>query len=109
MMKVFKTSLKEIKQQFKVFLLQHRLVYDGEYSWTLAYPKWLKGFNLTGLLKEILKEHLLQYDVLTDKIERFAQSCCLKRVDTTTAMIIHVEISDFKRFPNAKVFTADTK
>ena len=99
------------------------MVYDGKSSWTLAHLKWLKGLKLTGLLKETLEEYLLQYDVLTDKIERFSQRIeelsherrykkpvaqlrCLKGVDTTTAMMIHVEISDFTRFPNAKAFTA---
>ena len=123
MMKDFKTSLKKIKQQVKAFLLRHGLVYDGKSSWTLAHLKWLKGLKLTGLLKETLEEYLLQYDVLTDKIERFSQRIeelsherrykkpvaqlrCLKGVDTTTAMMIHVEISDFTRFPNAKAFTA---
>jgi len=73
-------------------------------------------------LKETLEEYLLQYDVLTDKIERFSQRIeelshekryekpvaqlrRLKGADTTTAMMIHVEISDFKRFSTAKAFT----
>ena len=79
--------------------------------------------KLTGLLKENLEEYLLQYDVLIGRVEHFSQRIeelsherryekpvaqlrCLKEVDTTTAMTIYVEISDFTRFPNAKAFTA---
>jgi len=73
MMKDFKISLRKIKQQVKAFLLRHGLVYDGKSSWMLANLKWLKGLKLTGLLKETLEEYLLQYDVLTGKIECFSQ------------------------------------
>lgn len=123
MMDDFKKSLKKIKQQIKAFLLRHGFKYEGKSSWTIAHMNWLKNLELTGLLKETVEEYLLQYDVLTDKIERFSQRIeelshqgryeetvaqlrCLKGIDTTAAMTVHVEISDFTRFPNAKAFTA---
>lgn len=119
----FKTSLKISKQQIKALVLRHGYKYPGKSSWTLAYMKWLKGLNFQGVLKETLDEYLLQYDVLADKIERFsgrleelshrdsykepvAALRCLKGVDTTSAMTVHVEISAFTRFPTAKAFTA---
>ncbi|MEY8735870.1 IS110 family transposase [Lactobacillus sp. AN1001] len=123
MMKNFKVALRKVKQQIKSFLLRHGFVYSGKSSWTMVHLKWLKDLKITGLLKETLEEYLLQYDVLTDKIERFSQRLeelsheeryertvaqlrCLKGIDTTAAMTIHVEISDFKRFPTAKSFTS---
>lgn len=119
----FKTSLKKIKQQIKALVLRHGYKYPGKTSWTLAYMKWLKRLDLKGILKETLEEYLLQYDTLSDKIERFAGRLeelshrdnyeepvaalrCLKGIDTTAAMTVHVEISDFTRFPTAKAFTA---
>ncbi|CDN33598.1 IS110 family transposase [Bacillus thuringiensis] len=119
----FKTSLKKIKQQIKSFLLRHGCVYEGKSSWTIAYMKWLKNLDLQGLFKETLDEYLLQYDVLVDKIERFSLRLeelshseryeepvgklrCLKGIDTTSAMTVHVEIADFTRFPTAKAFMA---
>ncbi|MGR5864206.1 hypothetical protein ACT7DZ_09380 [Bacillus cereus] len=77
--------------------------------------KWLKNLDLQGLFKETLGEYLLQYDVLVDKIERFslrleelshreryeepiAKLRCLKGIDTTSAMTVHVEIADFTLF-----------
>ncbi|MGL9997449.1 hypothetical protein IGJ41_002732 [Enterococcus sp. DIV1537a] len=123
MMDDFKKSLKKIKQQIKAFLLRHGLKYEGKSSWTIAHMKWLTNLKLIGLLKETLEEYLLQYDVLTDKIERFSQRIedllhqeryeepvaqlrCLKGIDTAAAMTVHVEISDFTRFPTVKAFTA---
>ena len=38
--------------------------------------------------------------------EPIAALRCLKGIDTTAAMTIHVEIEDFTRFPTAKAFTA---
>lgn len=119
----FKKALKKIKQQIKSFILRHGYVYEGKSNWTIAYMKWIKSLNLKGFLKETLTEYLLQYDVLVDKIERFslkleelshrdeyeepiAKLRCLKGIDTTAAMTVHVEISDFTRFPTAKAFTA---
>lgn len=123
MLSDFKTALKKVKQQIKALVLRHGYRYPGKSSWTLAYMKWLKNLDLQGVLKETLGEYLLQYDVLADKIERFtgrleelshrdsyeepvAALRCLKGVDTTAAMTVHVEISDFTRFPTAKAFTA---
>lgn len=119
----FKTSLKKIKQQIKALVLRHGYKYPGKSSWTLAYMKWLKSLDLKGGLKETLDEYLLQYDTLIDKIQRFSERLeelshrdsyeepvaalrCLKGIDTTAAMMVHVEISDFTRFPTAKAFTA---
>ncbi|MGM0110165.1 IS110 family transposase [Enterococcus sp. DIV0187] len=119
----FKKALKKIKQQIKALVLRHGCKYPGKSSWTIAYMKWLKGLDFKGILKETLDEYLLQYDALSDKIERFvgrleelshrdsyeepiAELRCLKGIDTSAAMTIHVEISDFSRFPTAKAFTA---
>lgn len=123
MLNDFKKAFKKIKQQIKSFVLRHGYVYEGKSSWTIAYMNWLKSLDLQGLFKETLDEYLLQYDVLADKIERFnlkleelshkddyeepvAKLRCLKGIDTASAMTVHIEISDFTRFPTAKAFTA---
>lgn len=73
--------------------------------------------------REILDEYLSQLEILTEKIERFqnrleelsqketyrdkiGQLRCIKGIDTTVAVTIHAETSDFDRFPNAKVFAS---
>lgn len=73
--------------------------------------------------REILDEYLSQLEILTEKVERFqnrleeltqketyrekiGQLCCIKVIDTTVAMILHAETSDFDRFANAKVFAS---
>lgn len=71
--------------------------------------------------REILDEYLSQLEILTEKIERFqnrleelsqketykekiGQLRCIKGIDTTVAMTLHAETSDFDRFPSAKAF-----
>lgn len=119
----FKTALKKVKQQIKALVLRQGKVYPGNANWTIAYLEWLKQLELPALLKETLEEYLLQYDNLVDKIERYdarieglshteryeapiAALRCIKGIDTTAAMTIQVEISDFLRFPNPKAFTS---
>ena len=75
------------------------------------------------MLKEVLDERLLQYDALCDKIERYSEKLndlshnesyeepvsqlrCFKGIDTTAAMTLHIEISDFNRFSSAKKFSS---
>ncbi|MEY8442831.1 transposase [Lactococcus ileimucosae] len=76
---------------------------------------------MTPVLRETLDEYLLQYEYLTDKIERLKARIetfshqerykeavghlrTFKGIDTASAMTIQVEISDFTRFATAKAF-----
>lgn len=118
-----KKSLKRIKQEIKALVLRHGYFYDGKSTWTIAYMKWLKALKMSVLLTEVLDEYLVQYDYLTDKIERlkgrldefshqerYAQPVAhlrtFKGIDTLAAMTIQVEVSDFSRFSTAKAFCA---
>lgn len=65
-----KKSLKRIKQEIKALVLRHSYFYDGKSTWTIAYMKWLKSLNMSDILKEVLEEYLVQYEYLTDKLER---------------------------------------
>ncbi|MFR1449476.1 MAG: transposase [Beduini sp.] len=83
----------------------------------------MKKLELSPMLKEVLNERLLQYEALCDKIERYSEKlnelshnesyekpvsllCCFKGIDTTAAMTLHIEISDFNRFSSAKKFSS---
>lgn len=118
-----KKSLKKIKQEIKSLILRHGYFYDGKSTWTVAYMKWLKALNMPPVLREAMNEYLLEYEHLTDQIERFsarieemshqeryAESVAhlrtFKGIDTASAMTIQVEISDFNRFATAKSFYA---
>lgn len=107
-----KKSLKRIKQEIKALVLRHGYFYDGKSTWTIAYMKWLKALNMSDILKEVLEGYLVQYEYLTDKLERLkgriegfshqeryaepvAHLRTFKGIDTTSAMTIQVEISDF--------------
>lgn len=119
----FKLELKKVKQHMNAFTLRLGHKYDGKSRWTEAHINWMNKLELTEMNREILNEYLYEYDRLKDKIERFkerivgisqsekykepiGQLRCLKGIDTASAMAMHVEISDFNRFPNAKAFSS---
>lgn len=75
------------------------------------------------MYREILDEYLSELEHLIDKIERFqykleelsqedpykkkiGELFCFKRIDTNSAMTLHVEVSDSNRFPTAIAFTS---
>lgn len=118
-----KIARKKVKQQINAFTLRYGLTYPGKSKWTIAHVKWLRELELSPLLKETLNERLAQYDSLCDKIDRFNDKLnelshneayetpvsklrCFKGIDTTAAMTMHIEISDFNRFSTAKKFSS---
>lgn len=123
MMEDFKCESKKVKQHINAFLLRFGYQYTGKSRWIPAHIKWLKELELDKMYREILDEYLSQLELLTEKLERFQNKLeelsqkepykekvgelrCLKGVDTKTAMILHAEVSDFSRFPNAKAFAS---
>lgn len=119
-----KLALKKVKQQILSFCLRHDFHFDGTSShWTQAHLKWLRALKPEGLYQEILKEYLLTYDQLTEKIERFDRRIeelasgkeykenvhkltCFIGVKTTTALAVLTEVGDFKRFATAQHFAS---
>ena len=118
-----KIARKKVKQHINAFVLRQGYKYEGKSKWTLAHLEWLKTLPITGLLREILDENLSQYDDLCNRIGRYNDKLielsheesyeqpishlrCFKGIDTTVAMTIHVEISDFTRFPKACAFAS---
>lgn len=123
MMHDFKIESKKVKQHINAFLLRFGQQYPGKSRWIPAHIKWLKELKLNDMHREILDEYLSQLEILTEKIERFQnrleelsqketyrekidQLRCIKGIDTTVAMTLHAETSDFDRFPNAKAFAS---
>jgi transposase len=119
-----KLALKKVKQQILSFCLRHNYRFDGTSNhWTQAHLKWLRALKPEGLYEEILKEYLLTYDYLTDKLdrldqrieelasdERYKENChklsCFIGVKTTTALALLTEVGDFKRFATAQHFAS---
>ncbi len=125
MTNAFKKELKKIKQQILAYVLRFGFNYEGKSKWTIKHISWLRNLEMDTLEKEILFEYLAQYDLLTEKIERFTARIdelyhteryeepvsklrCFKGIDTLSAMTIQVETSDFNRFPNAKAYASYT-
>lgn len=119
----FKDELKETKQHINAFVLRLGYRYSGQSRWIPSHMKWLKELEMPKMYREILDEYLSHLESLTEKIERYqhrleklsqeepykekiGQLRSFKGIDTTSAMILHVEISDFARFPNANAFTS---
>jgi len=119
-----KLALKKVKQQILSFCLRHNYRFDGTANhWTQAHLKWLRALKPEGLYAEILKEYLLTYDNLTDKLERLDKRIeelasddtyrenvhkltCFIGVKTTTALAVLTEVGDFKRFASAQNFSS---
>ncbi len=117
-----KQMLKKVKQQILAFVLRSGKKFDGGKTyWTIAHIKWLRSLELKGLDKETLKEYLITYDYLVEKInrldqrieelasnEKYAQTVknmgCFLGVKTHTALSMIVEIGDFDRFEKAQKF-----
>ena len=119
-----KLALKKVKQQILAFCLRHNYRFDGTGSnWTQAHLKWLRALQPEGLYQETLKEYLLTYDQLIDKLERLdkrieelaseepykedvAKLSCFIGVKTITALAVLTEVGDFKRFASAQQFSS---
>ncbi|MGJ8543572.1 IS110 family transposase, partial [Lacticaseibacillus rhamnosus] len=118
--KMMKKDLIRVKQQIGMFLLRQGLKCSAS-KWTLAYMDWLKKVPLSPVLRSVLDEMTLQKSELEEKIARYDQTIetfanserytkpihaltSMKGFKTTTAMTIHIEIADFKRFKTAKAF-----
>ena len=114
-----KIALKKVKQQILSFCLRHNYRFDGTAThWMQSHLKQLRSLKPEGLYEEILKEYLLTYDYLTDKLNRFDnrieelssgddyQEDVQKLtfyigVRTVTTLAVLTEIGDFKRFAKA--------
>ena len=119
-----KLALKKVKQQILAFCLRHNYRFDGTKKyWTQAHLKWLRELAPNGLYAEILKEYLLTYNTLTDKVERLdkrieelasddaykenvSKLSCFIGVKTVTAMAVLTEVGDFERFSSARHFAS---
>ena len=119
-----KQALKKVKQQILAFCLRHNYRFDGTCSnWTQAHLKWLRALQLEGLYQETLKEYMLTYDQLVDKLERLdkrieelasnetykekvSKLSCFIGVKAVTALAIVTEVGDFNRFVSAQQFSS---
>ena len=117
-------ALKKVKQQILAFCLRHNYRYEGgKNHWTQKHLNWLKGLQPKELYKEILGEYLLTYNSLKDKLERLDRRIeelasdeeyvdkvnklvCFIGVKTHTALSVVVETGDFKRFKDARSYSA---
>lgn len=119
----FKIESKKVKQHINAFILRFGHQYSGKSRWIPSHIKWLKELELKDMYREILDEYLSQLESLTEKIERFQNRLeelsqketykenisklrCIKGIDTTAAMTLQVETSDFDRFPNANAYAS---
>ena len=119
-----KLALKKVKQQILSFCLRHNYRFnETTHHWTQAHLKWLRSLKPNGLYEEILKEYLLTYDNLTDKLERLDKRIeelasgdrykedvhklsCFIGIKTVTALAVITEVGDFKRFADAQHFAS---
>ncbi len=65
-----KQMMKKIKWQILAFVLRSGEIFDGGKTyWMIAHLKWFRSMELEGLDRETLKEYLITYDYLVEKID----------------------------------------
>ena len=119
-----KLALKKVKHQILSFCLRHNYRFDGtSRHWTQTHLKWLNSLQPEGLYREILREYLLTYVQLVEKLERLdrrieelaseetykekvSKLSCFIGVKTITALAVLTEVGDFKRFASAQQFSS---
>jgi transposase len=119
----FKEAAKKVKQQINSFLLGQDQQWNHS-KWTQRHRKWLWEMRMPNTyLQRVLEEHLSHWDYLEtrlryldEQIEQIAASpvyapsvkklAAMKGIKTLTAMLLIVEIIDFRRFPNPRALMA---
>jgi len=115
-----KRELLSARHRLTKMLLRHGHVYRQGCNWTQRHHGWIKGirFELRDL-QEVLDNYLLAVEQIEERLkhlgarlEEVAQSepyaervgwlCCLRGVDTVTAMTILAELHDVSRFQNPR-------
>jgi len=119
----FKEAGKRVKQQINFLLLSQDQRWELS-KWTDQHRKWLGQLRMShSHLQQVLDEHLAHLDYLEtrirhldEQIEQIAASPiyapavkklrAFKGIKTLTAMLLIAEITDFRRFPNARALMA---
>lgn len=101
-------------------LLRNGFIYRNGCNWTKRHREWLKQVRFENAISqrvfegylfgvEQVEERLRRIDEQLDDVarsERYSEQvgwlCCLRGVDTVTAMTILAELHDFRRFTNPR-------
>jgi transposase len=113
-------ELLSARHRLSKMLMRHGLVYGAGCNWTQRHRVWLKSvrFELHDL-QEVLDNYLLSMEQIEDRLrhlgshleevaktdryaERVGWLCCLRGVNTVTAMTILSELHDPSRFGNPR-------
>lgn len=118
-----KKKIRSTKQQINALCLRHGKNYTAN-KWTVKHYDWLHKVVLEDMYSNItlreylhqlsqLEENLVRYDKEIEEIatrDRYAKAveklCCLKGINTITALSLVTEIGDFNRFSSADKFAA---
>ena len=119
----FKETVKRVKQQINALLLSQDHFWKRS-KWTYQHRVWLRSITLsTGHLQLVLQELMAHLDYLESRLhyleEQIAQLadseiyapsvkrlCALRGIGTLTAMVLIVEITDFRRFSSPRALMA---
>jgi len=119
----FKETIKRVKQQINALLLSQDHYWKRS-KWTYQHRVWLRSITLsTGHLQLVLQELMAHLDYLESRLhyleEQIAQLagseiyapsvkklCALRGIGTLTAMVLIVEVTDFRRFSSPRALMA---
>ncbi len=116
-------DLMRARHRVSKLLLRHGRVYEGS-TWTQAHRRWLAGQRFThaatelayldglaavdGLLarREVLDQRLSQLALEDAFWPTVARLRCFRGIDTLTALALHLEVHDWRRFERAPQLAA---
>jgi len=120
----FKESVKRVKHQINSLLESQAVRWSKKSKWTQQHRHWLSTLQMPNeRFQQVLEEYMghLQFlesrvEHLDTQIQHIAESAMyaasvkklrtFKGISTLTAMVLIAEITDFRRFPNARSLMA---
>jgi transposase len=120
----FKESIKRVKHQINSLVMSQGFRWSKPSKWTQQHRQWLATLQMPeAFLETVLQEYLAHLDYMDSRlaymdaqIEQIADQAvyatsvrklrAFKGISTLTAMVLIAELTDFRRFPNARSLMA---
>lgn len=110
-------DLRQAQNRLGKFLLRHGHRYRGKSTWTQAHWRWIRGLKLDqGYGQEVLEAYVLAVTDAEERVKRLdrhvdqaatkyepivSRYAALRGIDRLSALTVHAELGDLKRFPSA--------
>lgn len=110
-------DLRQAQNRLGKFLLRQGQRYRGKSTWTQAHWRWIAGLELNSAYgQHVLEAYVLAVTDAQERLKRLdrqvdqaatkyetivSQYAALRGIDRLSALTVHAELGDLKRFPSA--------